>query len=146
MNNCAFIGRVGKDAVTRFTGSGKAVTGWSLAIDRGWGENKQTVWLDCALWGERGEKLAPNILKGDRLGVVGEMGTREHEGKTYVTLDVREVTLLGTKPSERHGEGTQPKAGGKPQASSRGGGPVRTVHSEELEGDEIPFITNRGIY
>lgn len=97
MNNCNFIGRVGKDAVVRHTQGGKAVTGWSLAVDTGWGDNKQTTWLDCSLWGERGEKLAEHIRKGDRLGVVGEIGTREHEGKTYVTLNVRDVTLLGDK-------------------------------------------------
>lgn len=101
MNNCNFIGRVGKDAVTRFTQGGKAVTGFSLAVDRGWGDRKETVWLDCSWWGERGTKVAEHIKKGDRLGVVGELGTREHEGKTYVTLDVRDVTLLGGKPEAK---------------------------------------------
>ena len=103
MNNFNAVGRVGKDAVTRYTQGGKAVTGWSLAVDRGWGDNKQTVWLDCSLWGERGTKLAEHITKGAQLGVTGEIGTREHDGKTYITLDVRDVTLLGGR-SEGRGE------------------------------------------
>lgn len=97
MNNFNAIGRIGRDAVTRFTQSGKAVTGWALAVDSGWGDNKKTTWLDCTLWGERGQKLADHIRKGDRLGVTGEIATREHDGKTYVTLDVKDVTLLGDK-------------------------------------------------
>lgn len=97
MNNCNFIGRVGKDAVTRYSQSGKAVTGWSLAVDSGYGQNKTTLWLDCTLWGERGEKVAQYITKGSQVGVTGELGTREHDGKTYVTLRVDNVTLVGGK-------------------------------------------------
>lgn len=104
MNVFNAIGRVGKDAIVRYTQSGKAVAGWSLAVDDGWGENKQTLWLDCSLWGDRAEKLAPHILKGDRLGVTGSIGTREHDGKTYVTLRVQDVTLLGGKGESRQTE------------------------------------------
>lgn len=97
MNNFSAVGRIGKDAVTRHTQGGKAVTGFSLAVDRGWGENKQTIWLDCSAWGDRWEKVAPYLLKGSQIAVAGEIGTREHDGKTYVTLDVRDVTLVGGK-------------------------------------------------
>lgn len=97
MNNCTFIGRIGKDAVTRHTQDGKPVTGWSLAVDNGFGDKKQTVWIDCTWWGERSVKVAEYIRKGDRIGVSGELGTREHDGKTYVTLRIAEVTLLGEK-------------------------------------------------
>ena len=97
MNLCTFIGRIGKDAVTRHTPSGKAVTGWSVAVDSGFGDSKQTIWVDCSLWGDRGGKVCDYIRKGDRIGVSGELGTREHDGKTYITLNVREVSLLGDK-------------------------------------------------
>lgn len=97
MNNCNFIGRVGKDAATRHTQGGDPVTGWSLAVDCGYGDKKQTIWLDCSLWGKRGEKVAEYITKGSQIGVTGELGTREHEGKTYLTLRVGEVSLIGGK-------------------------------------------------
>lgn len=101
MNVFNAIGRVGKDAIVRYTQSGKAVAGWSLAVDDGWGQNKQTVWLDCSLWGDRAEKLAPFITKGAQIGVTGSIGTREHDGKTYVTLRVQDVTLIGGKGEQR---------------------------------------------
>lgn len=34
MNNFSAVGRIGRDAVTRFTQAGKAVTSWALAVDR----------------------------------------------------------------------------------------------------------------
>ena len=119
MNIFTAIGRVGRDAVTRHTQSGKPVTGWSLAVDVGWGGKKETLWLDCSLWGDRGERLAEYISKGSQLGVSGELGTREHDGKTYVTLNVREVTLVGGRD------------GGQRQAPQQSAG--------DDFGDSIPF-------
>jgi single-strand DNA-binding protein len=139
MNILTAIGRVGRDAVTRYTQGGKAVTGWSLAVDRGWGDNKQTTWLDCTLWGERGEKLAEMIRKGDRLGVSGEIGTREHDGKTYVTLDVREVTLLGSKEGNTASSGSRGGAPNRQRPAKATDEPV----TESLE-DDIPFLTAYG--
>ena len=104
--NC--IGRVGKDAVERFTQGGKPVTGWSLAVDNGFGDNKQTIWLDCSWWGERAGKVAQYITKGSQLGVTGELGTREHDGKTYITLNVRDVSLVGGKSDAAPGSSRQP--------------------------------------
>ena len=119
MNNLNAIGRVGaKDAITRYTQAGEPVTGWSMAVDSGYGDKKQTLWIDCSAWGKRFERVAEYITKGAQLGVTGELGTREHEGKTYITLRVADVTLLGDK---REG---QPSAGGG-HGGSRGGAPQR---------------------
>lgn len=133
MNSFNAIGRVGKDAVTRFTQGGDPVAGWSLAVDSGYGQNKQTLWLDCSLWGKRAEKVAEYITKGSQLGVTGELGQREHDGKTYLTLRVGEVTLIG---------GRQESTGG----GSGSGAPARTrpakatdAPADEFEPDEIPF-------
>ena len=108
MNNYNVIGRVGKDAVTRQAGS-EPVTGLSLAVDSGYGDKKQTLWLDCSLWGKRGEKVAQYITKGSQLGVSGELGTREHDGKTYLTLRVGEVSLIGGKPQGERQESRRPQ-------------------------------------
>lgn len=99
MNNFAVIGRIGKDAECRYTGSGKPVCGFSLAVDAGFGDNKQTLWLDCPIWGQRAEKVAEYIRKGDRFRCHGELSTREHNGKTYLQLRVVDFDLLGDKRS-----------------------------------------------
>lgn len=101
MSNFKELVRIGKDAVTRFTQGGKAVTGFSAAFDNGWGDRKQTVWLDCSIWGERGEKIAQYLTKGSQVVVEGDIGTREHEGRTYITLDVRDIKLVGKARGEK---------------------------------------------
>jgi len=126
-------GRIGKDAVVRNTANGDSVTGFSLAIDSGFGERKQTLWLDCALWGSRGEKLAEYLVKGAQVHVAGELGQREHDGKTYLTCRVSDLRLVGGKP-----EGAKPAAGGG--GSARPARQAAKPAADEFDdGDSIPF-------
>lgn len=99
MNLFSCIGRVGKDAVVRQTAGGDAVASFSVAVDSGFGDKKKSAWFDCSFWGKRAETVGPMIKKGDRIGLTGELSTREHDGKTYLTLRVGDVTLLGVKPA-----------------------------------------------
>lgn len=138
MNSYNAIGRVGKDAQTRFTQGGDPVTGWSLAVDSGYGDKKQTLWLDCSLWGKRGEKVAEYITKGSQLGVSGELGTREHDGKTYLTLRVAEVSLIGGRQDS--GNGT-PRSNA-PATTQRAPRATDEPRGEFVE-DDIPFISGR---
>ena len=137
MNVLNIAGRIGKDAETRYTADGQSVTGFSVAVDEyaGKGE-RRTLWVDCSMWAERGEKLAPYLLKGTPVAVTGQVGAREYNGKAYLTLNVRDVTLLGGK-QDRQDAPRQPRAGGT--------GPVEHA-SDDFGSDEIPFATNRGIY
>lgn len=95
LNNLTVAGRIGKDAVLRFTGEGKPVAGFNVACDVGYGDNKRTLWFSCSLWGKRAESLAEYLTKGTQVTVIGEMSTREHEGKTYLQLRVNDIALQG---------------------------------------------------
>lgn len=112
MNTLNFIGRVGKDAETRFLQSGKPVTNFSVAMESGWGDRKQTTWVNCSLWGSRGEKVAPYIKKGGQVGVTGEVLLREWEsnGRSGVSLEcnVSNVTLCGHKKDTPNQDQTAP--------------------------------------
>lgn len=134
MNHYSCIGRIGKDAVVRHTGAGEPVAGWTLAVDSGYGKNKQTLWWDCSLWGKRAEALAEYLVKGVQLGVTGEVGTREHEGKTYLTLRVADVTLIG-KRDESRAASTAEHATDR----ARGGGHGKPAPLDDFEDSEIPF-------
>ena len=95
MNCLCVSGNIGKDAVVRKTGD-VSVAGFSLAMKSGYGEKAQTIWLDCSLWGKQAESgLVQYLKKGQFVVLSGELGTREHEGKTYLTLRVNDVTLGG---------------------------------------------------
>ena len=98
MKQVTIAGTIGRDAEIRDAGE-RRVTGWSVAVDDGWGQNKSTMWFDCNWWGQRGEKVAPYLTKGGKVTVTGELKTREHNGKTYMSVEVSDMTLQGGKPS-----------------------------------------------
>lgn len=128
MKAITIAGNIGKDAVVRTTQGGDKITGWSVAVDDGFGQNKRTLWFDCSLWGQRGEKLAGHLTKGTKVAVTGDLSTREYDGKTYLTVRVNDVTFMGGgggRGDDRQDSGYG--AGGRP-----GGG------YDDL-GDDIPF-------
>jgi single-strand DNA-binding protein len=95
MKTISIAGNVGKDAEVRRTQDGTAVASWSVAVEDRTGREKATIWFDVSMWGARGEKLASYITKGTRVAVSGDLGTREYNGKTYLTVRADQVTLLG---------------------------------------------------
>jgi len=125
MKSITIAGNIGKDAATRNAG-GTPVTGWSVAVEERNGQDKRTLWFDCSLWGTRGEKLAQYLSKGTRVAVSGDLSTREHEGKTYLTIRAEQVTLLG---------GGQSEARLRDEFKPQGG---RRDFSQGID-DEIPF-------
>lgn len=133
MNSLNIIGRVGKDAATKTVGQGRQATSWSVAVNVGWGQNEQTLWFDCTMWGERGEKLGARIRKGDQIGVTGSLSTREHDGKTYLKIEVQDVTLIGGKPAEGGGDRPQRNTG-RPAQQQR---PAQTV--DGFDDSDLPF-------
>lgn len=65
-------GRLTRDAELRYTPKKQAVLNFTLALDIGYGENKTTEYLECALWGERGEKVGEYLTKGRQVFVIGD--------------------------------------------------------------------------
>jgi single-strand DNA-binding protein len=96
MLNATIAGNIGKDAETRQAGQ-STVTSWTVAVEQRGKDGKVTTWVRCSLWGNRGDKLRPYLLKGGKVAAAGELTTREHEGRTYLELNVSEVTLMGGK-------------------------------------------------
>ncbi len=131
MNYGHFAGRLGRDADRRATSNGKSVCNFSIGVDVGWGENKKTLWVGCALWGERGEKLAQYLTKGTAVAVAGEIDIRTYQAKdgstkAELTCNVQKVTLLGG--------GEQRAKAEKPAAK-----PAQSVPDDFEPDSEIPF-------
>jgi single-strand DNA-binding protein len=123
MQNITITGRIGGDAETRQAGSGN-VTNFNCAVDQGWGDNKQTNWYRVAIWGERGGKLAPYILKGQKVAVTGELVIGEYQGKPQYEIRAADVDCF----MSAKGEGSQP------QPSSQSRAPAQS----DLD-DDVPF-------
>jgi len=123
MKQITIAGNIGKDAELRSTQSGDQVAGFSVAVEGREGREKVTVWFDVSIWGKRAEALSPYLTKGTRVCVCGDLGTREHNGKTYLTVKADQVTLLG---------------GGKRDDAQGGAASGRQSGGNDLD-DDLPF-------
>ena len=95
MKNITIAGGLGRDATLRRTQGGDAVLSFGVGVEERNGQDKRTLWFDCSLWGKRGEALERYLTKGTKVAVSGDLSTREHEGKTYLTIRADQVTLQG---------------------------------------------------
>lgn len=105
MNTANFAGNVGQDPRmnTVNTANGqKSVLNFSLAVQKRTKDqqgNYETLWVDCAIWGDRADKLSQYITKGTKLAVSGSVDVDSYEGNNgfvpKLTLMVNELTLQG---------------------------------------------------
>lgn len=98
------------DAELQHTPTGKQVLKMRLAVNTGYGDKKQTMWLQAALWGDRGAKLVEYLTKGKQIALTGELSTREYTDKNNVPrvsieLNVQQIELISRK------EAAAPEAG-----------------------------------
>lgn len=124
MQQLTIAGNVGKDSVLRRTQNGDAVLGFSIAVDQGKDQNgnkRETLWVDCSLWGKRAEKLEAYIKKGTKLVAWGRPTVREHAGKAYLGLSVDDFTFMGGTQSGGQQGSYGGSSGGAP-AGGYGGG------------------------
>src|SRR5437763_16206043 len=82
LNQCSFIGRLGKDPEMNYTPSGKAVTKFSLAVDQGKGQD--TLWLTIVCWNDLAERMHEYLSKGQLVVVQGRLVQRSSVEKTHV--------------------------------------------------------------
>lgn len=130
MKAIVIAGRLTKDAQLRTTQNGDKIASFSVAVDDGYGQNKGTLFFDCSLWGKRGDNLSPLLTKGKPVTVSGDLGIREYEGKTYLTILVNDLDLQGGKPQDSGGS-----SGGYDQP--RNGAPAGGGRSDFDE--DLPF-------
>lgn len=147
VNKVILIGNLGRDAETKFTPSGVAVTRFSVATTRRWkdqqsGEWKEEAnWTDVTLW--RQENLANYLTKGKQVYVEGRLRTHSYDDrdgkKVYRTEVVAdEVFLLGGR------DGADAEGGGQTRArgAAPGGRPGPASAEAEPFGitdDDVPF-------
>ena len=60
-----FSGRITKDPELKHLQSGKSVLNVNIATDFGFGDRKETEFVQVAIWGKQGEALSQYLKKGD---------------------------------------------------------------------------------
>jgi single-strand DNA-binding protein len=146
VNKVILIGNLGRDAETKFTAGGSAVTRFSVATTRSWKDQQTNEWKDETNWTNvivwRQENLSNYLTKGKQVYIEGRLQTRSYDDKDgkkiYATEVVaEEVILLGGRAEG----GVEGGGGAQAQASSgsRSGPPQRGRGGAPSGGEEDPF-------
>lgn len=94
MNNVSLIGRLTTAPELKNTQSGTAYTRLSIAVDRAYakqGEERQTDFINIIAWGKTAEFVCKYFMKGQRIGITGEIRTgsyTDQNGNKRYTTDV----------------------------------------------------------
>lgn len=108
LNVCSFTGRAGRDPATRYFESGSMVAEFSIAID-GWKRDSKPLWLNLKIWGRTAQIAADYVKKGSMIAVSGQLESEtwtdraSGEEKSKIVLNVKELTLLGSKQDGQSG-------------------------------------------
>jgi len=108
-------GRVGADAQLKSVGD-TTVCSFSVAhTEKVYGEKntEKTIWIACNIWGEKGAKLAPYILKGNFVVVEGSGSVNAYlkDGQASAMINCRVSSLEFGGKSQTETTMTTPPTG-----------------------------------
>ena len=146
------IGNLGADPEMRYTPSGRPVTQFNVAVNQST-KNQQTGewveatdWFRVSVWGDRAERAAENLRKGNKVFVEGRFKTREFEGRDgqkRTSLELTADSLVNLEKRNREeGDGefssTPPS---RPAAAPAGGGGRSSGggFDDASDLDDLPF-------
>lgn len=84
LNTITVMGRLTRDPELRRTGSGVAVTSFTVAVESDFKDkdgNKKTIFVDCVAWRSTGEYVSKYFAKGRMAIVKGQLDIREWTDK-----------------------------------------------------------------
>lgn len=90
-NLVVLTGRITADVELKTTPSGVSVCTFSIAVDRGYGENKQTDFINIVAWRQTAEFICKYFNKGSMIGIEGSIQTRKYQDKNGNTRTAFEV-------------------------------------------------------
>ena len=108
MNKVVLMGRLTKNPETRFTQTNNTqVTSFTLAVNRRFtkqGEERQADFINIVAWNKTAEFCSKYFNKGQQVGVIGRIQTRNWEDdqgqKHYVTEVVAEEAYFADSKKE----------------------------------------------
>jgi single-strand DNA-binding protein len=139
------IGNLGADPEMRYTPNGRPVTQFNVAVNQST-KNQQTGewveatdWFRISVWGDRAERAAESLRKGNRVFVEGRFRTREFEGRDgqkRTSLEITADSLVSLEKRAREGDD------GTFAAADRPGQPAGSANrgrGEDADLDDLPF-------
>ena len=144
LNQCNFIGNVGRDPEIRTMQNGDKVANLSIAVSETWrdktsGERKEkTTWVPLVVWGNLAGIVEQYVSKGSKIMVSGKFQVRKWQDQSGTDRYSTEIVLQGYDAklillSGRRDDGDE---GGR--SESGGGGGQGGGGRSDMD-DEIPF-------
>jgi single-strand DNA-binding protein len=99
LNQCSFIGRLGKDVELRVTPAGDSIANFSIGC--GWKTKSKegTEWVNVSAFGKLAEICGQYLTKGSQVFVQGKMKTEKYEAngvtKYSTKISADTVQFLG---------------------------------------------------
>ena len=115
MNKVILLGRLTRDPETRYTQtSNMQVTSFTLAVNRRFvkqGEERQADFINIVSWNKTAEFVSKYFSKGQQVGVIGRIQTRNYDDeqgvKHYITeVIAEEVYFAGEKKEKAQNDPT----------------------------------------
>ena len=100
--NNQVIGRLGGDVEMRFTPQGKAVAKFSVAVDTGYGDKKETLWYKITAWEKLAEVCNEHLSKGKLVFIEGRLTQpgawiKDEKAQSSIELTANVVKFLSDK-------------------------------------------------
>ena len=132
LNHSTIMGRFVADPELRRTTTGKAVTSFTLAVDKP-GKDSGASFIPCVAWDKTAEFIDNYFLKGSQIVVEGRVESRQYDTKDGQKRTVVEVVVSQAHFCGKKEEKTDGFAGGEPQ--------YKQNDFAALDGDdsELPF-------
>lgn len=143
LNQCNFIGRVGRDPETRYSSSGDAITNIPLAVDDSYknksGEKvEKCEWVNITFYRKLAEIAGEYLVKGSLVYVSGKMETRKYTDRSGVekystSIIANSMQMLGSKSDRPESSSDdKPSSPDKSHSGKSGSG------FDDMD-DDIPF-------
>jgi single-strand DNA-binding protein len=96
-NLVVLTGRLTAAPEIKTTPSGKSVCSFTIAVDRGYGDNKETDFITCVAWEKTAEFISKYFNKGSEIGIEGSIQTRKWTDKNGNSRTAFEVRVSNTQ-------------------------------------------------
>ena len=142
MNKVILMGRLTRDPEVRYTQtSNTLVANFSLAVNRRFvrqGEERQADFINVVAWGKQGEFCSKYFKKGQQVGIIGRIQTRNWDDdkgqKHYVTEVVAEEAYF----ADSRRDGVAGDAGANFE-NTFGSEATQNSEFELTPSDDLPF-------
>ena len=93
INTVILQGRLTAKPELKTTQSGVSVTSFTIANDRGYGDNKSTDFIPCVAWRGTAEFITKHFTKGSAIAVEGSIQSRKYKDKNGDNRTAYEVVV-----------------------------------------------------